>query len=519
MKRTRLITFAAAVIILMAAIIPQGSVSATSPISVYVNGSKLAFTSPPILQNGSVLVPMRPIFEALGADVSWNQDTSTVVAASQQTKIELTIGRWIAKKNGKDISLLSPAFIRNKSTYVPLRFVSEALGAAVKWDAKRYSVTITSQSGSGGGTSKGYSLQKAWSLGPPSETYDWIQGFTIGAHQTTYAMDGIKIKARKDGKERVYFSLKNLAPKLEEYGLNDPATIHSFRLSDMQERDGRLYVSGLLFLNKENEQYEYYNQNILLLGFTYNLIFYIEDGQPHLVYVERAVVNEKPDNFTWYETSSGQPENILQWGDFYLYDYSRYLLKLRFTFMEDGSLIVPRELAQRHYLPNEGGGQSVSHSYHSVIRIHPDGQIEELTSWGSHLGSIREYSHVYTTDRHVLPVLKNGELTLYTGNGYIMKEQLHSGQRTFTELPEEDSYEPQFLMERPLYHKGKLYFLNDKGIFTLDQDQPRMLIPEPSIDFTGMDHTVYIVDFDYDGKHFYISDFTTRTIYKLVPSA
>ncbi|WP_166245396.1 copper amine oxidase N-terminal domain-containing protein [Paenibacillus turpanensis] len=497
-----------AALVLFVSIAPLHQASASSDITVYINGSQLNTDAPPMIENNSVLVPMRPLFEALGAEVAWIPETQTVVAELSHTKIEITIGRWIATKNGRDMGLAVPAVIKNQSTYVPLRFVGESLGAEVTWDAAARTVTISQESSIP-------KLEKVWSMGAPSEMYDWIQGFTIGSDQTLYAMDGIKVKRYREGTDEVFFNLQDLAPMLKSYGLDDQSTIQSFRLSDMQERDGRLYISGLMFVNKEGETYDYYKEKILLLGFSYNVIFYLENDQPTLLYVERAKVNEKPDNFTWYETKSGGPENFLQWGDFYLYDYSRYLLKLRFTFADDGSLIVPRELGQRHYKEVEGGGQQVNHSYHGIVKISPSGVVEELMSWGSHLGSIRKYSPIYTTNRHVLPVVKGNELRLYNGNGFIMDMKLDDGMTSFVEIPEEDSYNPVFLMERPLYHEGKVYFLNDHGIFTVTNGIPDMLVWADNIDYTGLDHTVYIVDFDYDGQYFYITDFTSRSIYRL----
>ena len=81
------------------------------------------------------------IFEALGAEVQWDGNTQTVTATKSGTEIRLVIG-GAAYKNGQEIQLTVPAKIIEGSTMVPLRFVSEALGCQVTWDEKTKTITI-----------------------------------------------------------------------------------------------------------------------------------------------------------------------------------------------------------------------------------------------------------------------------------------------------------------------------------------------------------------------------------------
>ncbi len=111
-------------------------------ISVLLNDSALSFTQPPVIENGTTLVPMRAIFEAMGASVDWNGETQTVTSVKDSTTISLTLNKNTATVNGKDISLAVPAKLINGSTMVPLRFVSESLGAEVNWDGASKTVTI-----------------------------------------------------------------------------------------------------------------------------------------------------------------------------------------------------------------------------------------------------------------------------------------------------------------------------------------------------------------------------------------
>lgn len=105
------------------------------------------YPQPPIMVNGSVLVPLRGIFETLGAKVGWDGATETVTATKGATTIRLTVGQSEATVNGKTVKLAIPSQKVNGSTMVPLRFVSESLGGTVRWDGETYTVYIESAVG------------------------------------------------------------------------------------------------------------------------------------------------------------------------------------------------------------------------------------------------------------------------------------------------------------------------------------------------------------------------------------
>ena len=86
-----------------------------------------------IIQNGRTMAPVRVISEVLGAKVEWDSTNKTVAVTSADQKIILTIGNNLAVVNGKENTLDSPAFINNSKTYVPLRFLSSALGFDVQY--------------------------------------------------------------------------------------------------------------------------------------------------------------------------------------------------------------------------------------------------------------------------------------------------------------------------------------------------------------------------------------------------
>lgn len=112
-------------------------------ITVVVDGDYLIFEQPPVIVNGNTLVPMRAIFEKLGAEVLWNAGDQSVTANKGATSVWLQIDNSSAKIKGQDQTLEAAPRIVNGNTMVPLRFVSEALGANVHWDDNKKTITIT----------------------------------------------------------------------------------------------------------------------------------------------------------------------------------------------------------------------------------------------------------------------------------------------------------------------------------------------------------------------------------------
>lgn len=100
---------------------------------VYVDHQRLYLDVAPLIEKGRTLVPMRKIFERLGAKVDWNQETETITATKGNQQIELTIGKVQAVVNGKTIKLDVPAKVIDGRTVVPMRFVGETLGAKVNY--------------------------------------------------------------------------------------------------------------------------------------------------------------------------------------------------------------------------------------------------------------------------------------------------------------------------------------------------------------------------------------------------
>jgi hypothetical protein len=101
---------------------------------VVVNGQQIKLDVAPTFVGGRLLVPLRAIFDALGAQVNWDDGTQTVTAVRGDITIELTIGQRIAYKNGSAVSLDVAGRVVSGRTLVPLRFIGEAFGCEVGWD-------------------------------------------------------------------------------------------------------------------------------------------------------------------------------------------------------------------------------------------------------------------------------------------------------------------------------------------------------------------------------------------------
>lgn len=118
--------------------------AAASQISLYIDGKNIVAEQPPVLIDGSTLVPMRMIFEQLGAEVTWDSATQSATAIKSKDAIALHIGETSVVKNGKPLSLEVAPRLINGHTMVPVRFVSEALGASVSWNESTRAVSVHS---------------------------------------------------------------------------------------------------------------------------------------------------------------------------------------------------------------------------------------------------------------------------------------------------------------------------------------------------------------------------------------
>ena len=112
-------------------------------INVTLNGEPLYFDVNPQIINGRTMVPIRAIFEANGANVKWDETTSTVIATRGSKTVQMTIGNPTIYINEiSKIMDISPVIVDGR-TLVPARFVAEAFDASVEWDGENNNVIIT----------------------------------------------------------------------------------------------------------------------------------------------------------------------------------------------------------------------------------------------------------------------------------------------------------------------------------------------------------------------------------------
>lgn len=111
-------------------------------ISVTLNGETLTFDVQPQLIDNRTMVPLRKIFETMGAVVDWNNDTQTVTATKGDEKVVATINSKNVYINGEIKTLDVPPMVIDDRTLVPVRFVAEAFGANVDWNEDTQTVVI-----------------------------------------------------------------------------------------------------------------------------------------------------------------------------------------------------------------------------------------------------------------------------------------------------------------------------------------------------------------------------------------
>lgn len=126
-------------------IISSTAVMAQNEIKVYVDGKQVEFDVKPIIYEERTLVPLRAIFEALGAEVTWNQDTKTASAVRGDDTVSITIDSKQLFKNSKAVELDVPAMIVDERTLVPVRAISESFDCDVQWDGEAQTVNITTK--------------------------------------------------------------------------------------------------------------------------------------------------------------------------------------------------------------------------------------------------------------------------------------------------------------------------------------------------------------------------------------
>lgn len=114
-------------------------------IKVIINGVTQQYTQSPLISQNTTLVPLRGVFESLGAQVGWDSKAKKVTASKNGDTLTLNVGSKLAYKNSAPVQLDVATQIQKGQVFVPLRFVSQSLGAKVDWNQTARTVTISNQ--------------------------------------------------------------------------------------------------------------------------------------------------------------------------------------------------------------------------------------------------------------------------------------------------------------------------------------------------------------------------------------
>jgi N-acetylmuramoyl-L-alanine amidase len=120
----------------------QAFADSSDDINLIVGGKMLSPDVPPLLVHDRTMVPIRIISEELGAKVDWDLAQQKVHISNGASDITMWVGKSTAKVNGKDKTLDAPPLLKNDRTLVPIRFIAESMGTTVGWEQNTQTVYV-----------------------------------------------------------------------------------------------------------------------------------------------------------------------------------------------------------------------------------------------------------------------------------------------------------------------------------------------------------------------------------------
>ena len=111
-------------------------------IGIKIDGTSVDVTPKPRLVDGTTFIPLRGVFEKLGAVVTFSAEDRSISIRKGQKQIHMQIGSKTATVNDRQVTLTAAPFTEDGSTFVPLRFAGESLDVDVTWDAAKRTVVI-----------------------------------------------------------------------------------------------------------------------------------------------------------------------------------------------------------------------------------------------------------------------------------------------------------------------------------------------------------------------------------------
>jgi len=111
-------------------------------IKLLVNGQPVQTEVPVVLKNNAVLIPLRDLAEVLAVKVQWNASMKEVVLSKPDQEVKFTVGELNAQLNNSRTTLTAPAELIDNRVMVPLRTLSEIMGATVAWDSNTHTASV-----------------------------------------------------------------------------------------------------------------------------------------------------------------------------------------------------------------------------------------------------------------------------------------------------------------------------------------------------------------------------------------
>lgn len=243
--------------------------AAPSTVKVMINDKPLVTDTQAIIRNNRTMVPFRAVFESLGAkNISWDEPTQSIVGSDGNITIKLVIGSYDIDVNGKISTMDTPPMIINSRTMIPLSAVSNALGAKVTWDAKKYVASVIKPIQT---ASNNYNSE----IFPISDDVAENINKTIDAGNTTQNnttqnvssnsesnFDNISTVSESNTQIQGYYAMEDL--KRNKYVLN-------------LKNDGKSEMINISSLNKVNGTYTYLNNKLSMNISSFNSTYERED--------------------------------------------------------------------------------------------------------------------------------------------------------------------------------------------------------------------------------------------------
>lgn len=161
-----------------------------------VDGVEYELSSPPTVIENVTLLPMRFVADqVLGAQVDWNADTQTVTMTKDNKTVSVTIDSKVAMVDGLELELQMPPVVKNSTTLVPLRFLSEVFNVTVDYDATTKKITLDKGSQSNNQTGEQIPT-KPLNQAPVASFYfpeNYVAGQVVSAVSESYDPDGDQI--------------------------------------------------------------------------------------------------------------------------------------------------------------------------------------------------------------------------------------------------------------------------------------------------------------------------------------